>query len=110
MDFNTHEGEKAFDVSVNLQGNWQPVKTGLLPRQLDSEVSGSIPGRRKWRLRCLMIGMATYDIGINGDMKQIASDLPAPANKRAGSPLPMQVQVKGDLSSPEQRHVRRPVP
>ncbi|XPE65098.1 DUF3971 domain-containing protein [Shigella flexneri] len=33
VDSSTKEGAKAYQVAVNLNGNWQPAKTGVLPKR-----------------------------------------------------------------------------
>ncbi|ETJ40083.1 hypothetical protein Q604_UNBC06018G0002, partial [human gut metagenome] len=35
VDFSTKEGAKAYQVAVNLNGNWQPAKTSVLPEAVN---------------------------------------------------------------------------
>ncbi|WP_289444772.1 hypothetical protein, partial [Klebsiella pneumoniae] len=43
LNFTTTEGAKAFLVDVGMNANWQPTRTGLLPKAVNDELSGSIP-------------------------------------------------------------------
>ncbi len=97
VDFNTQEGAKAFSVGVNLKADWQPAKTGYLPRQIEHEIRGSVPWQGKVAIELPYHGSANYNVELNGDLRGIHSTLPAPANKPAGEALPLKVVVKGDL-------------
>ena len=97
VDFSTHEGDKAYQVAVNLNGSWQPTKTGLLPQQVNDALSGSVPWQGKVGIDLPYKGSANYKVDIAGDLKNVSSRLPAPVNKEAGQPLPVKVNVVGGL-------------
>lgn len=97
VDFSTREGDKAFQVGVDLDGIWQPDKTGLLPQQVNDALSGSVPWQGKVAIELPYKGSANYKVDITGDLKNIHSSLPAPVNKEAGQPLPVKVNVTGGL-------------
>jgi uncharacterized protein YhdP len=40
IDFTTTEGEKAYQVAVNLDGNWQPARMDVLPKPIEASVEG----------------------------------------------------------------------
>ncbi|WP_097744939.1 AsmA2 domain-containing protein YhdP [Escherichia coli] len=108
VDFSTKEGAKAYQVAVNLNGNWQPAKTGVLPEAVNEALSGSVAWDGK-------VGIdlpyhagatynpyhagATYNIELNGDLKNVSSHLPSPLAKPAGEPLAVNVKVDGNLNS-----------
>ncbi|WP_058910789.1 AsmA2 domain-containing protein YhdP [Entomohabitans teleogrylli] len=97
VDFSTREGDKAYQVGVNLSGNWQPTKTGVLPGALDKAIGGSLPWKGKVDIQLPYRGSPGYSAELTGDMKTLRSDLPAPLNKSPGEALPVKVLVKGDL-------------
>lgn len=97
IGFNTKEGAKAFSVGVDLKGDWQPAKMGVLPRQIEDKVRGSVPWQGKVAIELPYKGEAGYTVDLTGDLKPLSSTLPAPADKAAGSPQPMKVKVAGDL-------------
>lgn len=97
LDFATQEGEKAYQVAVNFNGDWRPAKTGLLPKSLNEAVSGNLPWQGKVAIDLPYKGSASYHIDLDGDLKNIRSSLPAPVNKDAGQPLPVKINVAGGL-------------
>nr|WP_318384642.1 AsmA2 domain-containing protein YhdP [uncultured Enterobacter sp.] len=99
IDFTTTEGEKAYQVGVDLNGNWQPSRTGLLPEQLNNAIGGSVAWNGKVGIELPYRGGTNYNVDIKSDLKHIASRLPSPMNKEAGTPLPLNVKVKGNLRS-----------
>lgn len=99
IDFTTTEGAKAYQVAVNLNGNWQPAKTGVLPQQLSDAVSGSVGWNGKVDIELPHSAGAKYNISIDGDLKNIASRLPPPLDKQAGQALPVKLNVEGNLHS-----------
>nr|WP_233148988.1 AsmA2 domain-containing protein YhdP [Shimwellia pseudoproteus] len=98
IDFNTKQGASAYSVGVNLQGDWQPARMGVLPGQVENKVRGSIPWQGKVAIDLPYRGGTGYRVDLNGDLRQFSSQLPAPAAKSAGDALPVNVQVKGDLN------------
>lgn len=99
LDFSTTEGDKAYQVAVNLNGNWQPAHTGVLPAQLESALSGSVAWKGDVGIELPHRGGATYKVNIDGDLSNIASTLPPPLDKDAGKALPVKLKVDGDLRS-----------
>jgi uncharacterized protein YhdP len=68
IDFTTTEGEKAYQVAVNLDGNWQPARMDVLPKPIEASVEARSPGRVKWQSTCL-ITRVQYKVDITGDLK-----------------------------------------
>ncbi|MDS1618017.1 AsmA2 domain-containing protein YhdP [Escherichia coli] len=99
VDFSTKEGAKAYQVAVNLNGNWQPAKTGVLPEAVNEALSGSVAWDGKVGIELPYHAGATYNVELNGDLKNMSSHLPSPLAKPAGEPLPVNVKVDGNLNS-----------
>lgn len=99
LDFSTTEGPKAFLVNVGMNASWQPSRTGLLPKAVNDAVSGSVPWDGKVAIELPYHGNASYKVDINGDLKNVSSDLPSPVDKTAGEPLPVKINVEGGLNS-----------
>ena len=99
VDFSTKEGAKAYQVAVNLNGNWQPAKTGVLPEAVNEALSGSVAWDGKVGIDLPYHAGATYNVELNGDLKNVSSHLPSPLAKPAGEPLSVNVKVDGNLNS-----------
>lgn len=99
VDFSTKEGAKAYQVAVNLNGNWQPAKTGFLPAAVNEALSGSVAWDGKVGIELPYHAGATYNVELNGDLKNVSSHLPSPLAKPAGEPLSVNVKVDGNLNS-----------
>ncbi|HAN4398420.1 TPA: AsmA2 domain-containing protein YhdP [Escherichia coli] len=99
VDFSTKEGAKAYQVAVNLNGNWQPAKTGVLPEAVNEALSGSVAWDGKVGIDLPYHAGATYNVELNGDLKNVGSHLPSPLAKSAGEPLAVNVKVDGNLNS-----------
>ncbi|MBY7239393.1 AsmA2 domain-containing protein YhdP [Escherichia coli] len=99
VDFSTKEGAKAYQVAVNLNGNWQPAKIGVLPAAVNEALSGSVAWDGKVGIVLPYHAGATYNVELNGDLKNVSSHLPSPLAKPAGEPLPVNVKVDGNLNS-----------
>ncbi|HHT8504655.1 TPA: AsmA2 domain-containing protein YhdP [Escherichia coli] len=99
VDFSTKEGAKAYQVAVNLNGNWQPAKTGVLPEAVNEALSGSVAWDGKVGIDLPYHAGATYNVELNGDLKNVSSHLPSPLAKPAGEPVPVNVKVDGNLNS-----------
>lgn len=99
VDFSTKEGAKAYQVEVNLNGNWQPAKTGVLPEAVNEALSGSVAWDGKVGIELPYHAGATYNVELNGDLKNVSSHLPSPLAKPAGEPLPVNIKVDGNLNS-----------
>ena len=98
LNFATLEGEKAYLVNVDMNANWQPERTGLLPKALDGALNGSVPWDGKVAIELPYHGSANYKVDINGDLKNVSSHLPSPADKQAGDALPVKINVTGGLN------------
>ncbi|EGO8684679.1 AsmA2 domain-containing protein [Escherichia coli] len=99
VDFSTKEGTKAYQVAVNLNGNWQPAKTGVLPAAVNEALSGSVAWDGKVGIELPYHAGATYNVELNGDLKNVSSHLPSPLAKPAGESLPVNIKVDGNLNS-----------
>ncbi len=99
VDFSTKEGAKAYQVAVNLNGNWQPAKTDVLPEAVNEALSGSVAWDGKVGIELPYHAGATYNVELNGDLKNVSSHLPSQLAKPAGEPLPVNVKVDGNLNS-----------
>lgn len=99
VDFSTTEGAKAYQVAVNLNGDWQPTRMGILPTQVNEALGGSVAWNGKVGIDLPYHAGATYSIELKGDLKNVSSHLPAPLNKAAGESLPLNVKADGNLRS-----------
>ncbi|EEV1158375.1 AsmA2 domain-containing protein YhdP [Escherichia coli] len=99
VDFSTKEGAKAYQVAVNLNGNWQPAKTSVLPEAVNEALSGSVAWDGKVGIDLPYHAGATYNVELNGDLNNVSSHLPSPLAKLAGEPLAVNVKVDGNLNS-----------
>ncbi|AXF61739.1 AsmA2 domain-containing protein [Leclercia sp. W6] len=99
MDFSTTEGEKAYQVAVNMDASWQPSRMDVLPKVVSQSLEGRLPWNGKVAIDLPYRGTPHYKVDISGDLKSVSSDLPSPLNKRAGEPLPVKLNVDGDLNS-----------
>ena len=99
VDFSTTEGNKAYQVAVNLDGNWQPSRMHVLPKPVSQSLEGRVPWKGNVAITLPYRGDAHYKVDINGDLKNISSDLPSPLAKHAGEALPVKLAVDGDLNS-----------
>lgn len=98
VKFTTQEGTDDYKVNVGLNAEWQPAKFPGLPKEVAAQLGGS--GR--WQSQVALVlphhGSASYEIGINADLKKVSSHLPMPGDKPAGEALPLSVKVKGGLN------------
>jgi uncharacterized protein (TIGR02099 family) len=99
IDFSTTEGEKAYQVAVNMDASWQPSRMDVLPKVVSQSLEGRLPWNGKVAIDLPYRGTPHYKVDISGDLKSVSSDLPSPLNKRAGEPLPVKLNVDGDLNS-----------
>ena len=99
VDFSTTEGAKAYQVAVNLQGDWQPSRMGILPAQVNDALNGSIAWNGKVGIDLPYHAGPTYNVELKGDLKNVSSHLPSPLNKAAGEALPVNVKANGNLRS-----------
>ncbi|QIU90653.1 AsmA2 domain-containing protein YhdP [Yokenella regensburgei] len=99
LNFSTEEGPKAYQVNVGMDANWQPTKTGVLPKAVNDALSGSVPWEGKVGIAIPYKGSTTYTVDITGDLKNVSSHLPSPVDKPAGMPLPVKINVEGGMDS-----------
>ncbi|MCD4559412.1 AsmA2 domain-containing protein YhdP [Lelliottia nimipressuralis] len=99
VDFSTTEGEKAYQVAVNMDANWQPARMDVLPKPVAESIDGTVAWNGKVAIDLPYRGSAHYKVDVTGDLKNVSSYLPAPLDKKAGQPLPMNINVQGDLNS-----------
>ena len=98
VDFSTTEGKKAFQVAVNMNASWQPARMGILPKQINDALAGTVPWQGKVDIDLPYGGGTNYNVNLTGDLKNVSSHLPAPVSKSAGVPLSVNVRAKGDLN------------
>lgn len=84
---------------MNLNGNWQPAKTDVLPEAVNEALSGSVAWNGKVGIELPYHAGATYNVELNGDLKNVSSHLPSPLAKPAGESLPVNIKVDGNLNS-----------
>ncbi|PLY43707.1 DUF3971 domain-containing protein [Lelliottia sp. F153] len=99
VDFSTTEGEKAYQVAVNMDANWQPARMDVLPKPVAESIDGTVAWNGKVAIDLPYRGSAHYKVDVTGNLKNVSSHLPAPLDKKAGQPLPMNINVQGDLNS-----------
>lgn len=99
VDFSTTEGEKAYQVAVNMDANWQPSRMDVLPKPIAESIDGSVSWKGKVGIDLPYHADARYAVDIAGDLKNVSSHLPAPLAKPSGQALPVNINVKGDLKS-----------
>ena len=78
IDFSTTEGEKAYQVAVNLDGNWQPSQMDVLPKPIQESVGGAAAWKGKVDIELPYHASAHYKVDLTGDLKNLSSQLPAP--------------------------------
>ncbi len=98
LRFETREGAKEYQVGINLNGRWNPVAMGILPKKLDDVVAGVVPWQGDVAITLPYRGGARYQVNLAGDLKEVSSHLPSPLDKSAGEPLPVKVNANGDLT------------
>ncbi|MCU5771276.1 AsmA2 domain-containing protein YhdP [Erwiniaceae bacterium BAC15a-03b] len=97
VNFNTVEGEKDYQIGVNLKGDWQPAQIKALPQPVASQLKGSAAWNGKVAINLPHQGGAKYQVDVDGDLKNVSSHLPSPLDKAAGSALPVKVSASGNL-------------
>lgn len=97
VDFTTTEGEKAYDVAVNLNGNWQPSRIGVLPEQLRKALRGSMAWKGEVGIKLPYRAGPSWKVNVESDLSNITSTLPPPLDKSAGKALPVKLAANGAL-------------
>ncbi|AUX74090.1 AsmA2 domain-containing protein YhdP [Erwinia pyrifoliae] len=95
--FTTQEGEKDYRIGVDLDADWRPGQMPPLPSAVRQQLAGNLPWQARVQIALPHRGGAEYQIGIEGDLKNVSSHLPSPLNKASGEALPIILAVKGDL-------------
>ncbi|CAI1091676.1 Uncharacterized protein involved in outer membrane biogenesis [Serratia quinivorans] len=98
VNFNTLEGKSDYKVNVGLKADWQPGKFPGIPQEVADALSGSAPWQGQVAITLPHKGNASYDIGVDADLRKVSSHLPSPLDKPVGEPLPLSVKVKGGLN------------
>lgn len=86
-------------MAVNLNGNWQSTRMSILPPQLNDALSGSVAWNDKVGIDLPYHSGATYNIELNGDLRNVSSHLPSPLNKPTGEAIPVNINADGNLKS-----------
>ena len=68
--------KKAYQVAVNLDGNWQPARMDVLPKPIASSVDGAVAWNGKVAIELPYHAGVQYKVDITGDLKNIHSQLP----------------------------------
>lgn len=99
VTFNTQEGEKQYAIGVNLKGDWQPGKIEVLPAALRKKLDGSASWQSTVAITLPHGGGANYSVLLDGDLKNVSSNLPSPLDKARDEVMPLHVQAQGNLSA-----------
>jgi len=101
VSFNTREGEKEYQIGVDLKADWQPGTMTAVPEAVRKKLGGHLPWQSNVLVTLPHTGGARYQINIDGDLKNVSSHLPSPLDKKGGNALPVKVVAKGNLDSVE---------
>ena len=96
--FTTREGEKDYQIGVDMDASWQPATLTPLPDAMRQRLAGSLPWQGKVQITLPHGGGAKYSVDIDGDLKNVSSHLPAPLDKAAGNALPVKLAASGNLN------------
>ena len=99
VSFNTQDGEKEYQIGVDLNGDWQPGAISQLPEAVSKQLGGHLPWQGNVLVTLPHKGGASYLVNLDGDLKNVSSRLPAPLDKTGTSALPVKVLAKGNLNS-----------
>jgi len=99
ISFNTQEGNKAYQIGVNLQADWQPGQMDVVPVVAREQLAGHLPWQGKAQISLLQGGGANYQVNINGNLKNVSSHLPPPLEMTGSDTLPVILTAKGNLNS-----------
>jgi len=99
VTFNTQEGAKQYAIGVNLNGEWRPDKIDVLPAAMREKLGGSASWQSVVAITLPHGGGANYNISLNGDLKNVSSNLPAPLDKTRDMAMPVRVEAQGDLAA-----------
>ncbi len=99
VSFNTLEGEKNYQIAVDLKGDWQPGKMDVIPAPLRQKLEGTASWKSNVAINLPHGGSADYQVSLDGDLKNVSSHLPAPLDKQRSMAMPIKVAAKGNLNS-----------
>lgn len=99
VSFNTQDGEKEYQIGVALKGDWLPGAITQVPEAVRKQLSGHLPWQGNVLVTLPHKGSASYQVNLDGDLKNVSSRLPAPLDKTGMSGLPVKVSAKGNLNS-----------
>lgn len=99
IDFSTTEGDKAYQVAVNMDANWQPSRMDVLPKPIENAVDGAVSWNGKVAIDLPYHAGARYNVDITGDLKNLSSQLPAPLNKKAVKHCPSTLRLRATLTA-----------
>lgn len=99
VSFNTLEGEKNYQIGVDLKGDWQPGKMDVVPALLREKLDGSASWKSNVLINLPHGGGANYQVALDGELKNVSSHLPAPLDKERGKAMPVKITAKGNLQS-----------
>ncbi|QOI57401.1 AsmA2 domain-containing protein YhdP [Rouxiella badensis] len=99
INFKTFEQPENYEITVGLNGDWQPAKLPGLPKAIAAKISGSANWKSAVDILLPYKGSPSYKVTADADLKNVSSHLPNPLNKTPGHALPLSVSVQGDLHS-----------
>ncbi|MCX0499326.1 AsmA2 domain-containing protein YhdP [Erwinia billingiae] len=99
VSFNTLEGDKNYQIGVDLKGDWQPGKMDVVPAQIRDKLTGDASWKSNVLINLPHAGSANYQVVLDGDLKNVSSHLPPPLDKERNVAMPVKVSAKGDLNS-----------
>ncbi|WP_261643810.1 AsmA2 domain-containing protein YhdP [Erwinia mallotivora] len=97
VSFNTQEGEKNYQIGVDLEGNWRPGDMKVVPVAVREKLNGSAGWQSNVSVNLPHGGGADYQVTLSGDLTDVSSHLPEPLEKKKGAALPVKISAKGNL-------------
>ncbi|KKF37935.1 AsmA2 domain-containing protein YhdP [Erwinia tracheiphila] len=97
VTFNTHEGEKGYQIGVDLNGDWHPGNMDIVPAVLRKKLAGNAGWQSNVKITLPHGGGADYQIELTGDMQNVSSYLPPPLDKDSGAAMPIKISARGNL-------------
>nr|WP_314424575.1 AsmA2 domain-containing protein YhdP [uncultured Erwinia sp.] len=99
VSFTTQEGEKDYQIGVDLQADWQPGEIAAIPAAARAQLAGNLPWQGKVQIALPHGGGANYQVDIDSDLKNVSSHLPAPLDISKPATMPVKLTAKGNLNS-----------
>ncbi|MTD27919.1 AsmA2 domain-containing protein YhdP [Erwinia sorbitola] len=99
VSFNTQDGEKEYQIGVDLKADWQPGTIKQVPESVRKKLGGHLPWQGNVLVTLPHKGGTNYQVNIDADLKNVSSHLPSPLDKDGGRALPVKVTAKGNLNS-----------